>query len=291
MREAVAAGVTRTRLFGVIGASVGHSLSPAMHRAAFAHLNMAAVYLPFDVTAGAVARALAGAQALSVWGLNVTAPHKERAFELATVVSDQASSARAANTLRLWPDGAIEADSTDGYAVVTALDARRPHWEHGGARCLVLGAGGVARVAAVALAQRGAAVDIAARRPEGADALVRQVRAVGGTARAVAWEARGRAAEAAMVTVQATPLGAGSRQRGDPLAPDALPGHLLVEMAYGPQPTPLEARAKAAGRPVVDGREILARQGARAWRLWFGVDGPLDVMLAAVYAPAPVETP
>jgi shikimate dehydrogenase len=285
----VASGAEATRVLGVVGAAVGHSLSPAMHRAAFAHLGMRAVYLAFDVPEGAFARALAGARALGLWGLNVTAPHKERAFALATVPGRRALLAGAANTLRLHPDGTIEADLTDGEAIVDALSARRSGWARATsprAPALVLGAGGVARAAAVALAEAGAAVAVTARRPEAAEALARRVGDLGGEAAHHPWAERGRWAERAPVVVQATPLGGGARQRGDPLPPDVLPAGTLVELAYGSGPTPLEARARAAGREVVGGREVLARQGAHAWRLWFGVEGPLEVMLRAVGADA-----
>lgn len=277
-----------TRVLGVLGASVGHSLSPRMQSAAFAHLAMDAVYLPFDIAPGALARALYGAQALGLWGLNVTAPHKERAFALATEVTAAAGRAGAANVLRLLPDGRILADMTDGDAITDALRARDAAWAARlapDAPALVLGAGGVARIAAVALADCGASVAIAARRPEAADALAAHVRALGGRARSVAWAERAQAAADAPLVVQATPLGGGVRPRGDPLGDAAPPSGCLVELAYGPDPTPLERRARAAGAEVVDGREILARQGARSWRLWFGLDGPLDVMWRAI-APA-----
>jgi shikimate dehydrogenase len=286
-REGGTAAARSVMLLGVVGESVGHSLSPAIHTAAFRHLGMAAAYLAFDVPATALARALAGACALGVVGLNVTAPHKERAYELATRVGPAAAAAGAANVLRLGPDGAIDADSTDGYAIVTALTARRPEWAHAltpTSPALVLGAGGVGRTAAVAIAQAGAAVRVAARRPEAAEAVVGHVRSLGGRADVCPWSERGVWADRAPVVVQATPLGGGARPRGDPLPHDALPADVLVELAYGPAPTPLEARSAAAGRTVVDGREILARQGARSWRLWFGIDGPLEVMLAAVRA-------
>jgi shikimate dehydrogenase len=274
----------RTRVFGVVGASVAHSLSPAMHAAAFDHLAMDAVYLPFDVPAGAFARALYGAQALGLWGLNVTAPHKEQAFALSHRASAQAARAGAANVLRLGPDGAIECDNTDGMAITDAVRLRLPGWplDPGAPPALVLGAGGAARVAAVALADLGATVAVTARRSDAVQALARLVRSHGGEATEVAWTERGRAAAEAAVVVQATPLGGGTRPRGDALGDAAAGQGLLVEMAYGPEPTPLERRWAAAGGMVVDGRELLARQGAHSWHLWLGIEGPLDVMWRAI---------
>jgi shikimate dehydrogenase len=277
--------VRLTRVLGVVGASVGHSLSPRMQAAAFEHLAMDAVYLPFDVPVGAFARALFGAQSLGLWGLNVTAPHKEQAFALATETTEAARNAGAANVLRLEADGRIRADSTDGYAIVQALAERDAAWAKtltNDTPALVLGAGGVARIAAVALADAGAAVSIAARRPEAAEGLAERVLALGGSARAVAWAERSRLSAVAPLVVQATPLGGGARPRGDPLGDAPPPSGRLVELAYGPEPTPLERRSRVAGTEVIDGREILARQGARSWRLWFGVDGPLDVMWRAI---------
>jgi len=282
-------GREQVRRFGVVGASVGHSLSPAMHTAAFGHMGMAAVYLPMDVPEGALARAWHGAWRLGFAGLNVTAPHKEGAFAMGTVATEAARQARSANVVAFAPDGSTRIDSTDGEAVTGALDARDPGWA---ARCtslspaLVLGAGGAARAGAVALCGRGAAVAVAARRPEAAADLCALLRSLGGRAQPVAWETRRAVAAGAPVVLQGTPLGGGRRQKGDPLAPGALPGPrgILVELAYGAAPTPLEARARAAGLAVVDGREVLARQGSASWRLWFGVPGPLAVMWAATGA-------
>jgi shikimate dehydrogenase len=286
--EVSARGHRETRVLGVVGAYVGHSLSPSMHARAFAHLAMDAVYLPFDVPVGAFARALAGAQALGLWGLNVTAPHKEIAYTLATEATPAAHRARAANVLRLDAGGHVVADSTDGQAVIDALRARDERWAAATSVCapaLVLGAGGVARACAVALAEAGATVAISARRPEAAAALADGVGHLGGQALAVPWPERLTWAARSPLVVQSTPLGGGVRPRGDPLGGEVLPGGRLVELAYGPEATPLERRARVAGRDVVDGREILARQGALSWRLWFGIDGPLEVMRRAI-APA-----
>ena len=114
-----------TRVLGVLGASVGHSLSPRMQSAAFAHLAMDAVYLPFDIAPGALARALYGAQALGLWGLNVTAPHKERADGIVTAtkpLSHQGTMIEGIQ-VRFEKGRIVEARATRGQEVLERLIA------------------------------------------------------------------------------------------------------------------------------------------------------------------------
>ena len=239
-----------TRAVALLGHPVAHSLSPRMQNAAFAARALDWVYVACDVDPDALPAAVAGLRALGFAGANVTIPHKGAVAELCDELDDLARASGAVNTLVLRDGGRIVGANTDGPAVASAVDAD-------GAHVLVLGRGGAARAVASALEEAGAAsVRLASR----ADAD---------------WPPP---AGDASILVNATPL------RDDaPVAPHR--GQQVVDLAYRPdgRPTALVAAARAAGcARVVDGLEILVRQGAAAFELWTGVAAPVDVMRAAV---------
>jgi shikimate dehydrogenase len=250
-------------LTGVLGYPVAHSRSPAMHNAAFRALGLDWRYqhLPvppelFDETV----RALPGS---GFRGANVTIPHKLAALAVADSASDVARAIGAANTLT-FDGGAIAADNTDAGGFIAAL-GESPR----GMRALVLGAGGAARAVVWALADAGAAdVAIWNRTPERAAELAE---ALG--ARAVA------APEPADLVVNTTSVGLHGDE-GLPL--DRVdPPRVAVDLVYGEGETPFAAWASRAGARVVDGLEILVRQGALSFERWTGREPPLDAMRAA----------
>lgn len=277
--------MSRTALLGVLGFPARHSLSPRLHNRAFQHLAMDAVYLPLEVPPAGLSEALRGARSLGFRGLNVTMPHKEAVFALAEGPSARARACGSANTLA-WDDaGHLVADSTDGPAIWAALGARGV--ESGESRlpvALLLGAGGAARAAAFALAERGFVIRICARHRDRSADLAQALAGQGLTGEVVPWSERDAACGDARVVVQATPLGGALRPKASPLGEEAAwrDDGVLVEMAYGEGPTPLETRVRNDGHAVIDGREVLARQAALSWELWFGVPGPLAVMEEAL---------
>jgi shikimate dehydrogenase len=238
-----------TRLVALLGQPVSNSLSPRMQNAGFAARALDWAYVACDVEPDALPEAVAGLRALGFAGANVTIPHKGAVADLCDELDELSRRSGAVNTL-VFRDGRILGANTDGPAVAGALAAR-------GARVLVLGRGGAARAVAVALEDAGAAsVRLASRRdadwpPPAGDATV---------------------------LVNATPL------RDE--TPVPLQAHQqVVDLAYRPdgRPTALVAAAREAGcENVVDGLEILVRQGAAAFELWTGVAAPLEVMRAAV---------
>lgn len=255
---------------GVLGWPVRHSRSPAMHEAGYAALGLdgwSYQLLPvppelFDETV----RSLEGA---GFTGANVTIPHKEAALALADETTDRARAIGAANTLT-FSGGRIHADNTDAPGIVDALPL-----DPSGARVLVLGAGGTARAAVWALRDAGAA-DVA---------VWNRTRA---RAERLTADLNGRvvdAAEPADLLVNTTSVGL---HGGDdpfeqlPLAAADLSRYrCLVDLAYGSSPTGLSAAARAAGLQVVDGLEILVRQGARSFERWTGQSAPVDAMRTA----------
>jgi shikimate dehydrogenase len=235
-----------------------------MHEAAFAALGLDGwsyqrLPVPEHLFAETV-RALHGAGFV---GANVTIPHKAAALALAGEASEVASAIGAANTLSFTENGGIAAENTDAPGLMAALPARP-------ASALVLGAGGSARAAVWALADAGADVAVFNRTAEKARQLARQL---GATAV--------DRAEPADLLVNCTPVGLEDPDRS-PVDEIAWPA--VVDLAYGDRETALVRLARAAGATVVDGLEVLVRQGALAFEHWTGREAPLDAMRAAVRA-------
>ncbi len=273
-----------TRLVGLIGDPVAHSLSPRIQNAAFAAEGLDWAYVPLRVSAPALDAALAGLAALGFVGANVTVPHKEAVAARCHTLSDVARAAGSVNTLLVRDDGTVSGDSTDGAAVLEAVEAVAGPEPLGG-DALVLGAGGAARAAAAALAGAGATVRLLARRPEAAAATARALAPLGAVTATERLPPR-----VPRLVVNATPLGGASALEEMPLPADLLTrDHVVVDLSYRPDlaPTPLCRRADEVGARVVDGLEILLRQGALAFSVWTGRPSPLDVMRRALDRPDP----
>jgi shikimate dehydrogenase len=260
-----------TRL-GVVGWPVAHSRSPAIQNAALAAVGLEGwryqlLPIPPALFAETVA-ALAGA---GFRGVNVTIPHKEAALALATDPTARAAAIGAANTLLFEPGGLIAADNTDAPALVEALPLHPA-----GRTALVLGAGGSARAAVWALLDAGAAeVRVWNRTPERAAALAAEL---GGLAVE-------RAAPAdVLVHCTASGLEPGADPfKTLPLGADDLNGYeCVVDLVYTETETPLVQAARARRVRVVDGRELLVRQGAFSFEQFTGRTAPIELMRRAV---------
>ena len=259
-----------TRLVGLVGNPVTHSLSPRMQNAAFAARGLDWAYVPLPVGDEAVEAAFAGLAALGFAGANVTIPHKTTALAYCDELDPVSERAGAVNTI-VVRDGRLLGSSTDGAAVAEAVSV-------GGASVLVLGAGGAAQAVATALLDDGAAsLRIAARRVEAARALALRLRALF-PEREIAAEERWPPAATEAVVVNATPV------RDDVVvSPHAR--QAVVDLAYigDCSPTALVEAAREAGcATVVDGLEVLVRQGAASFERWTGIPAPVEVMRAAL---------
>ena len=266
-----------TRLLGVIGDPVAHSRSPRMQNAALHALGLNWAYVPLPVKAANLESVLRGLQAVGFVGVNVTVPHKEAVAQLVDELRPTAQASGSVNTVIFAEDGRLIGDSTDGPAIAAAVASEIEETYRGSV--LVLGAGGSARAAAAALAQDGCAVQIHARRFEAAEALARDL-AGSGNVEAVAELPD----PVGGVVVNCTPVGALVDPDGMPLpASRLLDVRVVVDLAYrgDATPTPLITAAAETGCAVVDGLEVLARQGAKALEIWTGESAPLEVMLAA----------
>ncbi len=281
-----------TTLVGLVGDPVAHSLSPAMHNAAFEALGMNWRYVAFRVDAAALPVALRGAAALGMAGLNVTVPHKEAAARAVDVLDPLARRVGAVNTIRIR-GGRLEGFNTDVPGLLDALVGAGA--SPAGSTALVLGAGGAGRAAAVALAEAGARqVVIANRTRSRAEAAARAVQqAAAGCLVEVADltpEAIRRAVRASDVVVHATSasLEAGGSssppQAGwqEALAEGLRPGTVVLDMVYRPARTALLRAAEAAGARAVSGLALLVCQGARSFEIWTGRPAPVDAMRRAV---------
>ena len=264
----------RTRLAAVIGAPVDHSLSPALHNAAFAATDLDWAYVAFHVEPGRVGDALTGMRALGIGGLSVTMPHKDDVAGLVDLPSADVTALGAANCVVPTTDGRLRGESTDGPGLVRSLiDAGV---DPAGARCCVLGAGGAARAVVLALARAGAAEV----------AVVNRTRSRGEQAAALAGSV-GSAVEAVPaaveVLVNATSVGMGTDELPVDLAV-LRPGLVVADLVYHPRRTALLAAAEAAGATAVDGIGMLVHQAALAFELWTGVAAPVEVMRRAALA-------
>jgi shikimate dehydrogenase len=269
----------RNRKFGgILGWPLEHTLSPAIHNAAFRSLGLDWVYLAFPVPPEILGSAVAGLRALGAAGANVTMPHKSAVIDFLDDLSPGARAVGAVNTIESVEDLLIGHNTdVDGFREFLAGDAG---FDASGKSTLVLGAGGAARAVVRALDElEVGSITVAARTQERGVALME----VGGDAQkkggVASWKEASALAGDADLVVNATPLG---MEREDPI-PEAQfrPGQLVVDLIYDPPATPMVARARQAGADAWGGIGMLVRQAAAAFHIWTGQDPPLETMSAA----------
>lgn len=261
---------SRTRVYGVVGDPIAHSLSPAMQNAAFFARGVNAVCLPF------LTRDLRdfvdSVEPLGIKGFSVTLPHKESILRFLHRCDPLAEKIGAVNTVVVRNGGRLHGYNTDYVGLLQTLERRI---RLRGSRALIVGAGGAARAVAYALAQAGTAVFVSARRLQRAKRL----------ARSVGGEAVERAAlrhTAFDVIVNATPVGMHPSVGSSPLKVDELNCRLVFDIIYRPQMTKLLQMAARRGIQTVSGVEMFVAQGAAQWEIWMGHQAPLSAMRRAV---------
>jgi len=278
---------TQTKLAGVIGWPIEHSLSPAMHNAALREMALNWVYLAFRVEPGRVGEAVRGVRGLGLVGLNVTIPHKDAVIGSLDEIDEDVEALGVANTIVREEDGRLVGHNTDGPGFVRSVE-ERGHAIAGRAVAL-LGAGGSARSVAFACARAGArSLAILNRTVERAEGVAELVRAQAGLADAdplpiSGAEAR-QAVEAADVVVDCTSVGMYPHTEVDPVIPGAWlhPGQVVVDLTYNPIDTVMLRAAADAGADTVDGAGMLVHQGAISLQYWTGSPPPVETMRRAL---------
>jgi len=263
-----------TKVTGIIGWPVEHSLSPAMHNAAYEALGLNWVYVAFPVAPDGVGDALRGLAAAGCAGLNVTIPHKQAVIPYCSATSDAVEAIGAANTLIPDGDGGFRADNTDAAGFLRALDAVAG-LDLSGAQALVIGAGGAARAVAWSLRSRGARLLVSNRTNEKAAALGPTVPFAAATL--------DEACASVDLVVNCTSLGLEGDAVPAELPVDGLRrGQVVADIVYRPGGTPWLAAAADRGAVAVDGLGMLLHQGADAFTQWTGAEPPVEVMERAL---------
>ena len=283
----------RSRFTAIFGDPVEHSLSPAMHNAAYAALGMDRAYLAFHVTPEKLRGAIHAVAALGLLGVNLTVPHKERALRMMAHLSAEARTLGAINCV-VNRGGVLHGDNTDARGLES--DLRESGLELEGRLAVIVGAGGAAAAAVLAAIRLGAGrIVICNRTVPRANRLARRLAAYAGTrgggrahelieARGLETLSRSGTLSAAALVVNATPLGLkGGAFPAIEYA--AAPAHcLFYDLIYARELTPFLKPAAALGRRAMDGAGMLANQGALAFELFNETASPPGLMRATLMA-------
>jgi shikimate dehydrogenase len=261
----------KTRVYGILGRPVSHSLSPVMHNAAFRHLGINAVYVAFPVTD--LPQAVAGLRGLAIGGVSVTIPFKEEVIPLIDELDPQAAKIGAVNTI-VNRDGRLTGYNTDWLGAVTALKAKISLKDR---HVLILGAGGASRAIAFGTIAEGGRVTLTDVDQARAHALVKDL---GGAAIPV--DAVGDCP--ATILVNATPVGMAPDIHGIPIASDLLDRfETIMDIVYQPLQTRLLKEGQARGAATIDGLQMLIHQATAQFALWTGQPAPVEIMARAAY--------
>jgi len=260
----------KTRLLGVIGNPIQHSLSPKMMNAAFEANGIDARYLAFEVNG--LEAAVNGARSLGLIGLNVTVPFKEKVLPFLDSLSPEAERVGAVNTIAFGKSP--EGYNTDGIGAVMAIKERGLYL--GDADVLVLGAGGAAKAVSFAIAEAGAEVTIANRTLSKAESLSNALASAGYSSSHCSISDIPLTKKYSLI-INATSAGL----NGEPsLLPDIPKYVYAMDLVY--KETDFISKAKSAGAKVIPGIDMLLYQGAAAFELWFNEKAPVEVMRSAL---------
>lgn len=272
----------KTKLLGVIGHPIEHSLSPIMHNAAIAHLGADYVYLPFPIPPDKLKQAVEGFRAIGLCGFNVTIPHKQAIMPLLTDLSDIARAVGAVNTIWRTEQG-WSGTNTDVEGFLAPLKSHPQDWNTTNA--VILGNGGAARAVVAGCAQLGCAqVQVVGRNPQKLQAFLASWQHASWSVNLSVheWDALPNLIPTATLLVNTTPIGMAPHSEASPLNPAELdkiaPGTIAYDLIYTPRPTQFLHQAKARGAVIVDGLEMLVQQGAAALQRWLQQPAPVDVM-------------
>jgi len=265
-----------TRVYGIIGNPVGHSMSPVMHNSGFAALGENRVYIPLPVKD--IAAGLDGLRGLGLWGASVTIPHKESVIPLLDEIDPVAARIGAVNTIEVIENAEgrwLHGSNTDWLGANRALAERI---DPAGKEVVVLGAGGSARAIGFGLLEAGAQVVLCSRTERRGRALAEDL--------GCAWYGLERVNELrGDILINATSVGMQPAVDATLVDSRTLPGYRVVmDIVYAPLKTRLLTEAEAAGCITVNGLEMLLYQGVAQFELWTGRAAPVEVMRRALLA-------
>jgi len=271
-----------TKLLGVIGYPVEHSLSPLMHNAAIAHLNLDYVYLPFPIAPSDLSVAIGGFGAIGLVGFNITIPHKQAIMPLLSEISPVAQAVGAVNTV--WRKaGGWYGTNTDVAGFIAPLQDDNRDWT----QCIavILGNGGAARAVVAGCMQLG----------------LGEIHVVGRSAQKLAefksswdsplqihpWEKLPQLLASASLLVNTTPIGMYPHVDESPVSAEVMAklpeGAIAYDLIYSPNPTLFLEQAQAVGARAIDGLEMLIQQGAAALQMWLEQPVPVDIMRQSLW--------
>lgn len=264
----------RTKVVGLFGYPVEHSLSPSMHNAAFEHLNLDYCYVTFSVRPEQLRDAVTGIRALNLRGVNITVPHKEKVNQFIDEVSEEASFIGAVNTI-VNSEGILKGYNTDGRGFMESLS------ESGisvnGKNILIIGAGGACRAISYYLSEKAAKLRIFDIDEDRVGRLVNDLKRIRSN---VIHAGSLFDLEDIDIVVNATPLGL-KKNDNLPLDVSLIKNSMTVcDLIY--KDTPLLKAASEKGCKTLNGLGMLLHQGALAFEIWTGIKPPVDLMRRAI---------
>ncbi len=269
-----------TKVCGIIGKPLAHTLSPTMHNAAFEKLGLNYVYLAFEMDKSEIAFSLNAMKELGFRGLNVTHPYKINVMEYLDNIDEVAKEIGAVNTI-VNNDGKLTGYNTDAFGAVEALRNHVLDFESSRKKILVLGAGGAARAVAVPLAKMGNEITIANRTHNRSEELVKMLEKFG-KAEAVKIDRIDEVITDVEILINCTPVGMSDSLVQSPISGQMIRSDMIVFDVIYNRDTPLLIEAKKKGAKVIYGYEMFVHQGVKAFELWTGEKAPMDVMREVV---------
>jgi shikimate dehydrogenase len=273
----------KTSVFGIIGDPVEHSLSPGMHNAAFKELGLDNIYVPFHVKAGELENAINGAHALGIKGLNVTIPHKTEVIKYLDYLDIAAGLIGAVNTIEFGENGAV-GHNTDGIGAVRAISEVIPLKNK---KIMILGAGGAARAISFQILLSGAKNLVISNRTidkasELRDDLVEKLDPdVKVTDLGFNLEEELKDTD---ILINTTPIGMYPNISQQPLVTANMmhPGLIVNDIVYNPLKTGLIVEAEKVGAKTISGVKMLIYQGIESFKIWTGIEPPVEVFQNAL---------
>ncbi len=278
----------KTKLLGIIGDPVEHSLSPVMQNEAIANLGLDCVYIPLPVKQEDLAKALAGFSAIGLVGFNVTIPHKQAIIPMLTEVTPNAAAIGAVNTVWSTPEG-WQGTNTDIDGFMAPLKQMEQDWSN--ITPVILGNGGAARAVVVGCAELGCPeIGVVGRSEQKLDLFTQSWRqtSLSTTLKVYKWQELAGLVSSTDLLINTTPVGMYPYVNESPLDLEVMdklkPGAIVYDLIYTPRPTLFLQRAQQRGAIVIDGTEMLVQQGAAALEIWLQQPAPVEVMRKSLLA-------